>query len=78
MTESRLESLRTRFCDNSRCKRGSGGTRKEFSPSRSWKRFCCPSCQGEAWRHKYHVDGEAIMREIDNLKMRVKKLERGV
>ena len=76
MKERPLKRLKLIKCDNPRCKRGEGERPKRFSPSRDWTRFCSPECRMEAWRNKYRASGEALIRRIDILEMRVKKLER--
>ena len=76
MGDRPLESLKLIKCDNPKCTRGEGGRPNRFSPSRPWTRFCCPACRMEAWRDKYHASGEALVRRMDNLETRVKKLER--
>lgn len=77
MADKPLKPPRLIKCDNSRCKRGEGGSVNRFSPSRPWMRFCHPDCRMEAWRAKYRASGEEIIRRIDNLELRIKKLERG-
>ena len=76
MTKGSLNQATLIKCDNPKCKKGEGGYPKRFSPSRPWMRFCCPACRMEAWRDKQHTVGPALIRRIDNLEMRIKKLER--
>lgn len=76
MTKDSLNQVRLIKCDNPKCKKGEGGYPMRFSPSRSWMRFCCSACRIEAWRDKYRAGGEELVRRIDLLEMRVKKLER--
>jgi len=76
MTDRPLKSLKMIKCDNPKCKSGEGGNPKWFLPSRPWTRFCCSDCRMEAWRDRYRASGEALVRRMDNLEMRIKKLER--
>jgi len=71
-----LKSLKLIKCDNPKCKSGEGGNPKRFLPSRSWTRFCSAECRMETWRDKQHASGPALIRRIDNLELRIKKLER--
>lgn len=76
MADRPLKSLKLITCDNPKCKSGERGNPKQFLPSRTWTRFCCPDCRMEAWKIKQYASGPALVRRVDNLETRVKKLER--
>lgn len=76
MADRPLKRVKSIQCENPKCKKGPGGNRKRFSPSRDWTRFCSPECRMESWKDKQRLSGPTMVRRIDNLEMRIKRLER--
>ena len=76
MADRPLKTFKLIKCDNPKCKSGEGGRPNRFSPSRDWTKFCSSACRMEAWRDKQYASGPALIRRIDNLELRIKRLER--